>query len=121
MLKEILPIDLFDTASESYPPDNVRSDTDLSEFTWDQVAGAVYGAMKRGHNARDIWRELSWEFVDATMGGCMEQKKYAEKLAPYIARLVISVNNLLVQDDGKISMEQLKTASASLAVGKLLP
>jgi hypothetical protein len=105
MLKEIQPIDLFDIAVQSNPPE-------VSGKAWGRLAGSIYGAMRRGHAALDIWEELSLELYDTLQGGSKKNKKEAEILTPHFAELVIGVNNLVAPTGEKISLEQLKLASA---------
>ncbi|MCX6792295.1 MAG: hypothetical protein NT149_04635 [Candidatus Gottesmanbacteria bacterium] len=110
MPKEIHPIDLFDIADQSNPFNVAGKD-------WARLAGSIYGAMRRGRSASDIWGALSFELYDAPRHGDYIK---AELLAPYVAKLLISINNLAAADGEKITLEQLKRARASPAVNEYL-
>jgi hypothetical protein len=88
MLKEIQLLDLFDTALGSKP-------AEVNKREWRKLAGAVYGAMRRGRSADDILGAMSLELRDTRRDGSKKEKKAVEVLTPYLAQLVADVNSVM--------------------------
>jgi len=89
MPKEIQLIDLFDTALGSKP-------AEVNKREWRKLAGAVYGAMRRGRSADDILGAISLELHDTRRDGSKKEKREAEILMPYVTQLVADVNSVMV-------------------------
>jgi hypothetical protein len=94
--REIQLIDLFDTASKTCPPEVLKK-------SWRKLAGAIYGAMRRGRSVSDIWEALSLDLQDAIRNGSKKEKREAEILMPYVTQFVDDVNTLATGE--KISLE----------------
>ena len=95
MVKEVMPIDLFEIADKSTPPD-------FDQTEWERLAGPIYGEMRSGISAFEIWRAVS-----------LELDFKSDVYAPYLAAMIVSINNLF--EEGGMEMTSTQLSRAGIA------